>query len=276
LFDEAKGGNPAAIKAIQQNFLLDEKEPRCIGRSNLSHITILQLAELTGKTRQTIHNWHTKFGLPRNADKTFDLSIFLSWHKEFLHKKTSGLIIFQLTEITGKTRQTIYDWHTKFGLPRNADKTFDLSIFLAWHEKFLLKKASMEKKMMAILDPLRAAKVEMIKLEIARLRNKLLDRSEIITGLVARTQIIKSHCERGVWELTRLCHGQTHKKIAEIHRKFFRDLYTKMSRIPRELRLPPAEEKQLVDFFQRLKGEGYEKDSFWPTNPTGDIESLIR
>ncbi len=128
---------------------------------------------------------------------------------------------------------------------------------------------------MDMLDPLKAEKVEMIKLKIACLRNKLLDRNEIITCLVAWTQVIKSYCECGVWKLTSLCHGQTHKKIEEIHRKFFRDLYTKMSRIPRELRLPPAEEKQLVDFFQRLNGEDYEKDSFWSTNPTGDIESLI-
>lgn len=85
MFEEAKGGNPAAIKAVQQNFLLDEKE---YSGADLTRLTINQLVEVTGRVRQTIHEWFTKNGLPRNADKTFDLSVFLAWFEDFLLGKS--------------------------------------------------------------------------------------------------------------------------------------------------------------------------------------------
>ncbi len=47
-----------------------------------------------------------------------------------------------MVELTGKSRQTIYAWYSKHGLQRNADKTFDLTVFLNWFEKFTLKKAT--------------------------------------------------------------------------------------------------------------------------------------
>jgi hypothetical protein len=85
MFEEAKGGNAAAIKAVQQNFLLDEKE---YSGADLTRLTINQLVEVTGRVRQTIHEWFTKYELPRNADKTFNLSVFLPWFEDFLLDKS--------------------------------------------------------------------------------------------------------------------------------------------------------------------------------------------
>ena len=260
LFDEAKGGNPAAIKAVQQNLLLDEKERP---GSDFSRITILQLAELTGKTRQTIHDWHTKFGLPRNADKTFDLSIFLSWHKKFLYKNTSGLTIFQLTEITGKSRQTINEWHTKCGLSRNADKTFDLDVFIAWFEEFLLKKASMEKKTMAMLDPLRAAKAEKLKVELEKCRKELLNRQEVVVSWVQWIENLKTYCNRGAEQFAVLYQNQPREKVKELMHAWFRKMYLSFTKLPQSFELPPAMEKELIDFLQRL-------------NPQANIEDVTQ
>ena len=55
--------------------------------SEFSHITVHQLAEITSKTIQTIYRWRVKCGLPRNADKTFDLRVFFLWYEEFILKK---------------------------------------------------------------------------------------------------------------------------------------------------------------------------------------------
>jgi len=46
----------------------------------------------------------------------------------------------QLTEITGKSRQTIYEWGRRFNLPRNADGTFNLKDFIKWFEHFTIYK----------------------------------------------------------------------------------------------------------------------------------------
>ncbi len=74
-----------------------------------------------------------------------ELDSFLWDEKERPEFDPDRITISQLIEITGKNRKTIYDWHTKFGLPRNADRTFDMDVFIPWFEGFLIKKASMEK-----------------------------------------------------------------------------------------------------------------------------------
>lgn len=187
------------------------------------------------------------------ADAIRAVENFLLEEKERPVFDPAHVTILQLTELTGKARQRIHEWYTKFGLPRNADKTFDLSIFLAWHEEFLLKKASMGKESVAVLDPLKAMKAEKLKVELASHRNELLDRNEVIIGQIAWVQNIISFCDRGVEELSRLCCSQPREKIAEIHRRFFRDLHSEAVNIPKELRLPAALGRKLNKILYELK-----------------------
>lgn len=178
---------------------------------------------------------------------------FLLDEKERPGFDPARITVLQLTELTGKARQRIHEWYTKFGLPRNADKTFDLGIFLAWYEEFLLKKASVGKEPASVLDPLKAMKAEKLKVELASHRNDLLDRSEVIIGQVAWVQNIVTFCKRGVEEFSRLCSSQPREKIAEIAQGFFRDLHIEAAKVPKELRLPAAMERELIEFLQRLK-----------------------
>ena len=187
------------------------------------------------------------------ADAVRAVESFLLEEKESPEFDPARITILQLTEQTGKSRQTIHEWYTKFGLPRNADKTFDLSIFLAWYEEFLLKKASVGKEPGIELDPLKAMKAEKLKVELASHRNELLDRNKVIISLVAWAQSIVSFCDRGVEELSRLCSSQPRAKIAEITRGFFRDLHTEISRVPKDLHMPAGKEKELVAFLRSLK-----------------------
>jgi len=178
---------------------------------------------------------------------------FLLDEKERPRFDPSHITILQLTELTGKARQRIHEWYTRFGLPRNADKTFDMGSFFGWYEEFLLKKAPAGKGSAVVLDPLKAMKAEKLKLEMASHRNELLDRQEAICGLIAWAQHIVSFCERGVEELSRLCCNQPREKIAEIARGFFRDLHSETAKVPKELRLPKAKERELIEFLQKLK-----------------------
>jgi hypothetical protein len=189
------------------------------------------------------------------ADAVRAVENFLLDEKEQPGTDLTRISILQLVELTGRARQTIHDWYTKFGLPRNADKTFDLSIFLAWFEEFLLKKAAVEKGPAVALDPLKAMKAEKLKVELARHRNEILDRNAVMISLVAWAQHIVSFCDRGNVELSRLCVGQPRDKIIEIHKRFFQDLHAETARVPKELNLPEDKEKELVAFMNSLKPE---------------------
>jgi len=187
------------------------------------------------------------------ADAVRMVESFLLDEKERPEFDPSHITILQLTEITNKSRQTIHEWFTKFGLPRNADKTFDLSIFLVWYEEFLLKKASAGKGPAVVRSPTRILKDEKLEMELAEKRDELLDRSEVIIGQVAWVQNIVTFCERGIEEISRLCSSQPREKIAEIAKGFFRDLHTEAAKVPKELRLPAAKERELIEFLQRIK-----------------------
>lgn len=187
------------------------------------------------------------------ADAVRAVENFLLEEKEHPVFDTSHITTLQLTELIGKTRKTIHEWVTKFGLPRNADKTFDLSIFFAWFEEYLLKRISVGGKSVAALDPLRSMRAEKLRVELARHRSETLDRNKVIISLVTWAQHIVSFCDRGNVELSRLCVGQPREKIVEIHKRFFRDLHAETARVPKELHLPEAMEKEFIGFLQKLK-----------------------
>lgn len=187
------------------------------------------------------------------ADAVRAVESFLLEEKERPMFDPAHVTVLQLIELTGRARQRIHEWRTKFGLPRNADKTFDLSIFLAWFEEFLLGKASAGKGPAAELDPLKTMKAEKLKVELASHRNELVDRNEVIIGQVAWVQNIKSFCERNNDELSRLCSNQPRKKIAEIHRRFFIELFAETAKYPKELCLPAALGRELVEILKKLK-----------------------
>lgn len=191
------------------------------------------------------------------ADAVRAVESFLQGEKERPGFDHSRITILQLTEITGKTRQTIHEWYTKFGLPRNADKTFDLGIFLAWHEEFVLKKASAGKKSIAVLDPLKTAKAEMIRLELDKKRKVLLDRQEVVCTEIFWVQNLKTHCSRGAEELAGLCQNQSREKIKELMDTWFKDLFLSMTKVPVHLSFPPAMGRELESFLKRLKPHDY-------------------
>jgi AraC-like DNA-binding protein len=185
------------------------------------------------------------------ADAIRAVESMLPSEKEQAGADLTRITINQLVGITGRTRRTIHDWYSKLGMPRNVDKTFDLSIFFAWFEDFLRDKSGKEE----IPDTYRAMKVEKLKAELARHRNETLDRKAVIIQLVAWAQHIVSYCNRHNEELSRLCIGQPREKVLEIHRQFFRELHAATARVPKEFHLSDDKGKELVAFLLSLKPE---------------------
>jgi hypothetical protein len=189
------------------------------------------------------------------ADAIRAVEDMLKDEKETTGADLTRITINQLVEITGRTRQTVHDWFTKLGMPRNVDKTFNLSIFLPWFEDFLLGKTGKAEVPEIIMDPYRAMKVEKLRAELARHRNETLDRNAVIIQLVAWAQHLVSYCDRHNDELSRLCVGQPRERVKEIHRQFFQDLHAAIARVPKVLRLSDDKAKELDAFLLSLKTE---------------------
>lgn len=83
LITAAEEGNQRAISVVEA-YLADDSAAEKV---DFFRLTTQQMCELTGKTRQTLHEWVTKHGLARNGDKTFNLKVFIGWYDEFLSRK---------------------------------------------------------------------------------------------------------------------------------------------------------------------------------------------
>lgn len=136
------------------------------------------------------------------------------------------LTIAEMVEVTGKTRQTLHDWHIKGGLPRNSDKTYSLVEFVPWLEEFAARKVARGpgKAALATSNPLAAIKAEKMEVDLQRQRGELLDRREVLAGQIARHQNLLNSLNRKNEELAMLCDGQDSAKIAQILQTFFEDV----------------------------------------------------
>ena len=161
----------------------------------------------------------------------------------------------QMIELLGRHKTTLHYWRTSCGLPTNEDGTYDLSIFLAWYRNYFEGKATRKTTADAglELDPLKRAKAQRLEIEISKHRSQLLDRDEVIGGLLARHQILISWANHRPDDLGRLCQGQKAERITKIIKKAIDELRKNLCNVPAELQLPTKAEKQLQKL---LKGLG--------------------
>jgi len=155
----------------------------------------------------------------------------------------------QLVEITGKTRRCIYDWLRK-GLPRNADKTFNLSAFIHWFEKYTIEK--LPAQVVASINPLAKMKADRLEIDLARQRNQLLERTEVMAGMLARHQNLLNSFSHKAEDLALLCNGQPQAKITEILSSFFNEVLKRQCQVPEALCLPPNAAQQFSELLSGL------------------------
>lgn len=189
LLESAKEGNQTAIRAVE-NYLREEKGSAG-ARADTSRLRQTELCELLSTPRVTINDWIARQGLPRNADRTYNLTEVLRWYTEFLKRKDAGRI-------------------------QPADKLRDL-------------------------------KAEEKQLQLAERKHQLLDREEVIAGLVGRWQKIVGALRYKKREMANLVHGQTVDNIEDILGRFFEDIQRECISVPEFLNLPPAAAEKLSE-----------------------------
>jgi hypothetical protein len=163
--------------------------------------------------------------------------------------------IKQMVEITGKTRQTIHDWYTRFGLTRNSDRTFDLAVFIRWYEDFVTKKTASPEG--SPRDPLRTLKEKRLQMDLQRESGDLLGRSEVLAGLLARQQnLINNLNPSKAEELGSTCANKPPEKITEIINNFFFQVLRNQCNVPEQLRLPPEIADKFGEILNLIRPEG--------------------
>jgi hypothetical protein len=186
----AKDGNHVAIRAVE-NYLREEKQQGPGARADTTRLRQTELVELFRVTRITIADWYNKQGMPRNADKTYNLAEVIRWYGDYVKRKVGGRL-----------------------LPA---------------------------------DDLRVQKAEMTRLDVAERKHQLLEREEVITGLVGRWQKIVGAFGYKRRELAGLVHGQTIDNIEELLGRFFEDLQREWLTVPEFLYLPEKAAEKLAE-----------------------------
>jgi len=195
LVELAKDGNQAAIRAVEGML---RQEASSMGTTDLNHITTAQLIELTAKSRQTVH-----------------------------------------------------DWVSKFSLPRNADKTFDLNEFFLWFERHTLAKAGKEDRPVT-MNPYQARRVQLMDIEIDKQKARLLNRMEVLAGIAARYERLVN-VRRKIEELAAECAGSNNGQIREKLERFFDDLIEYQKQDFEELRLPELALTRFCEVLELIK-----------------------
>ncbi|AQT69944.1 hypothetical protein STSP2_03144 [Anaerohalosphaera lusitana] len=171
-----------------------------------------------------------------------------------------SLSIADMCEILGITRQTLHDWYKERGCPRNSDGSYDLCQFFEWYERHIIEtRGTAGKSAAPKLDPLKAAKAQKMEKELAELEGRLLDRQQVVMGLMARHQKFVNESGRGLHDLAMRCHKRDSEDILKLLNEHMTDLRQKMCEVPAEMRLPSDAENKLIEVMSMLapaEGDG--------------------
>lgn len=160
----------------------------------------------------------------------------------------------QMLELLNITKSMLYYWRTSCGLKTNDDGTYDLSVFLVWYKQYYEGLAAGKgKKETTTTDPLRAVRAQRLELEIQRQKSQLLDRDEVLAGLLARHQVLITWASHRPDDLGRLCQGQKANRIASLIKKSINELRSNLCNVPSELQLPEDIEKEFIELLRKLK-----------------------
>jgi hypothetical protein len=198
LLEAAKQGNQTAIRAVE-NYLREEKQ-QAGPSADLSRLSQKDICELFAVSRVTLNEWQARHGLPRNADKTYNLGQLIRWFGEFSQRKGGGGRI----------------------LP--ADKLRDL-------------------------------KAEEKQMDLAQRRGQLLERERVLADLVGHWQRIIAAFRYKRRELAMMVHGQTVERIEDALSRFFEDVKREWRAPMSCLQLPPDAQARFTECLNLLAAE---------------------
>ena len=167
----------------------------------------------------------------------------------------TALTLDQVVEFTGYSRQTIHNWVTK-GLKKNANgKTYDSQNLMRWYTEFTLQKTgSPALSKSSVTENLHAEKVLQLQLLNAERRGQLLDRDEVVAGLLVRYQTLVNGLNRKSEEMSVLLANQSSEKIKQVLISAFAEIRSGLCEVPQELQLPPAAADKYKELLMLIEG----------------------
>jgi len=158
--------------------------------------------------------------------------------------KASGpqrLRISDIADLVGRSRHLIYNWVSRYKLPLGTDKTVELKHFLRWFETFTAGNAASKNGGKSDQESrLHAMKAESIEMELKRRRHELLDRDEVMAGILARHQVLINSMRKKAPQIAQLCQGQKPERIIKIITDSLADICRELCQVPAELHLPES------------------------------------
>lgn len=172
-------------------------------------------------------------------------------------RPASSLDVYRMTEkqmlaVTGVTRQTLHTWVTEKALSRNSDKSFDLRVFIRWFEGFSQRKVNVNPKV-ASEDEMRNIKTADLKRKLDAELGKLLDREEVIAGLVARQQWENQFYDQNIESVCQKCGPLPPAGVREILDKFHDQRRLELSKVNIELQLGDKLQAEFEKFLKKIE-----------------------
>jgi len=164
-----------------------------------------------------------------------------------LHK----LMQKDIADLFDVDRLTVRNWAERHNCPRNSDGSYDLASVIRWWRDFEKRRSGTH---IEPADKLRDLKAEEKKLDLMERQHSLLDREEVISGLVARCQAMVGAFNYKRRELANMVHNQTIEGVEDILGRFFEDLQRQQLEVPEFLELPAAAAEKLKECFELLGG----------------------
>ncbi len=153
------------------------------------------------------------------------------------------------------TRQTVHTWVSQFAAPQNADGTYSLVALWQWYEGFIAQKIDVGKVRVPteVSDPTRKLKADKLTLELGLMAGTLLNRDEVVAGILARHQQFLNAVNGKAEEMAIALAGQPSDVVVAALQEFFDGIKGELCYVPDELRL---DDKAKVIMMQLMEAIG--------------------
>lgn len=258
MWDHAEKGNHTITKQLVGMYDAAQEKRGM----DVKHVPVKLLARLCGRTVDQMEYLYRTYQLPKNPDGTVDLGQFMPWFERHIartHTFDPGRVKqIELEPFLGVTRQTVAAW-TKSGMPKNADGTYSLAEVFAWR---IEQVGGQPGKFTEAVNPLTQIKAEKLQIEVDAARGRLIDRAQVITGLIARAQSLAAFMDRKADELPALLANLTADRIKGELDKFFADLRSAAAQVPEDIAslLPDGRREGLKTVLDELLREDDDGD----------------
>ena len=181
-------------------------------------------------------------------------------HAEMNHRTAPKLTITDIANVTGRSRHLVYNWTQRNNLPLGLDKTIELKNFIRWFEAFTAEDAIAKNGGKGNKESrLHAMKADVIEIELRRRRNDLLDRDEVMAGIVARHQVLINSMRHKAPQIAQLCQGQQPERVIKIITDALGDICRELCQVPAQLCLPEPAAKAYQNVLEMLN-DGFGKN----------------